>query len=95
MGNFKTCSNGHNYDSSKSVNCPYCPGNNTESNYEKTLSDFNKTQSLDDGNSSQFAKTMINEETMDFRTTAPGKGAENHCVSLVSALCKRFYRISS
>lgn len=29
MGNIKTCSNGHNYDSSLYSTCPYCPKGNT------------------------------------------------------------------
>ncbi len=35
MSNFKTCNNGHNYDADKYAVCPYCPGNDTKTDYEK------------------------------------------------------------
>jgi hypothetical protein len=77
MANFKTCINGHNYDSDQFTACPYCPANVVDTNYEKTLSDFKTTQALDDNN--QYGKTMINEETADFKKTpAYGSGAGDH-----------------
>lgn len=69
MPNFKTCVNGHNYDADQAATCPYCPANTTVTDYEKTLSNFKNTQVFDDGNGQQFNKTMINEETADFKTT--------------------------
>ena len=77
MANFKTCSNGHNYDPSKYNLCPFCPGNTASPDYEKTMLDFKKTQGMDEGNSSQFAKTMINEEKPEFKTTPTTPNAQH------------------
>jgi hypothetical protein len=78
MPNFKTCSNGHNFDAAKYSVCPYCPSNAVTSDYEKTMQDFKKTQLMDEANSNQFDKTVINEETMDLKTTLPGAGDQQH-----------------
>lgn len=77
MANFKTCNNGHNYDASKFSSCPFCPGNVGSSDYEQTMKEFKKTQMLNEGNN-QFDKTMINEETMDLKTTLSSGGASQH-----------------
>ena len=77
MANFKTCNNGHNYDESINKQCPYCPGNNAVTNLDQSMNDFKKTQLFNDGNSSQFAKTMINEETANFGKTPTGVPANN------------------
>jgi hypothetical protein len=77
MANFKTCINGHNYDAAKHKFCPFCPGNDANTDYEKTLMDFKKTQALDEVGSNQFAKTIINEETMDPKKT-PTPGGPQH-----------------
>ena len=69
MPNFKTCSNGHNYDAEKYTACPFCPGNNAEPDFQKTMTDFKNTQIFDDGNSAQFDKTVINDENIDFKKT--------------------------
>ena len=66
MANFKTCINGHNYDADEYTSCPFCPPNTANQDYEKTMTDFKKTQAPGEG---QFAKTMINEETRDFKST--------------------------
>lgn len=67
MPQFKTCNNGHNYDAEQFAECPYCPSKATLPDYEKTLTDFKHTQIFD--NNQQYKKTMINEETADFKTT--------------------------
>jgi len=72
MPNFKTCKNGHNYDADQYAECPFCPASTQGANYEKTLMDFKNTQVFEDGNIQQFNKTMINEETSDFKTTPDG-----------------------
>lgn len=72
MANFKTCSNGHNYDADKFSVCPFCPDNVENPNYEQTMKEFKKTQIMNEGNNNQFDKTMINEETMDLKTTLSG-----------------------
>ena len=72
MPNFKTCVNGHNYDADKNATCPFCPVNDENTDYEKTMMDFKKTQVFDEGNSNRFDKTMINEETRNFKTTQTG-----------------------
>lgn len=77
MTNFKTCNNGHNYDASKHNVCPFCPGNAESPDYEKTMLDFKKTQGMDEGNSNQFAKTLINEEKPDSKAT-PTFGNSQH-----------------
>ena len=79
MPNFKTCVNGHNYDADLHSLCPFCPATGNAADYEKTLMDFKNTQVFDEGNNQQFAKTVINEETADFKTTpvAGGKDAEH------------------
>ena len=76
MVNFKTCSNGHNYDASKNMACPYCPSGSTNSDYEKTLVDFKKTQIMDN-DSNNFTKTMINEETIDLKKTPTGSSSQH------------------
>lgn len=78
MANFKTCNNGHNYDAGKFTECPFCPGNVANSDYEQTMKEFKKTQSMSDGHGSQFDKTIINEETMDLKTTLTGASASQH-----------------
>jgi len=88
MANFKTCKNGHNYDASKHTVCPFCPGNIANSEYEKTMKDFKKTQLLDEDNSNQFDKTMINEETMDLKTTLTGANAPQHPFSRTTIVTK-------
>jgi hypothetical protein len=72
MANFKTCSNGHNYDAGKHNVCPFCPQVQNHENFDKTLNDFRKTQGFDEMGSSQFDKTMINEETLDMKITPTG-----------------------
>jgi hypothetical protein len=74
MAKFKTCINGHNYDAGMHDKCPYCPENVSDTDYEKTLIDFKKTQIMDEEN--QLGKTMISEEITDFKKT-PG-GASQH-----------------
>lgn len=78
MANFKTCNNGHNYDAGKFAVCPFCPENVENPNYEQTMKEFKKTQLLNDGNTNQFDKTMINEETMDLKTTLSGNNPVQH-----------------
>lgn len=79
MPNFKTCKNGHNYDVAQHSECPFCPANAQGPDYEKTLIDFKNTQVFDDGNNQQFNKTLINEETADFKTTpVHGSHAADH-----------------
>lgn len=75
MANFKTCSNGHNYDANQYAECPFCPANSSFPDYEKTVMDFKKTEAFDSG--SQFAKTMINEENIDFKKTSPGGNVQH------------------
>ena len=77
MTNFKTCNNGHNYDASQHNVCPFCPENAESPDYEKTMLDFKKTQGMDEGNSNQFAKTLINEEKSDSKAT-PTFGNAQH-----------------
>ena len=77
MANFKTCTNGHNYDASKSAVCPFCPGTIGNSDYEQTMVEFKKTQMMNEG-TMQFDKTMINEENRDLKTTLPGASASQH-----------------
>ena len=72
MANFKTCSNGHNYDADKYAVCPFCPGNSADPDYEKTMMDFKRTQMFEEGNSNQFNKTMISEDSQDFKKTQEG-----------------------
>lgn len=72
MANFKTCNNGHNYDASINSVCPFCPSNTQNADYDQTMKEFKKTQLLNDVKSNQFDKTMINEETMDLKTTLSG-----------------------
>ena len=78
MANFKTCNNGHNYDAGKFAVCPFCPENVENPNYEQTMKEFKKTQLMNDGNNNQFDKTMINEETMDLKTTLSGNNPVQH-----------------
>ena len=61
MPDFKTCSNGHNYDSIQYTVCPYCPVCNPDADYSKTMDDFKKTVLLDENGSTQFDKTVIIE----------------------------------
>lgn len=76
MANFKTCNNGHNYNADLYTVCPFCPPvSNTD--YEKTLTDFKNTQVFDQGNNQQFNKTLINEETADFKKTPVGGGSQS------------------
>jgi len=75
MANFKTCNNGHNYDGSNHSACPYCPDSNKNADYDKTMKDFKKTVLFDEAGNNQFDKTMINEETMDLKTTLSDAGA--------------------
>lgn len=77
MPNFKTCKNGHNYDADQHATCPFCPVSTQGTDYEKTLMDFKNTQLFDEGNNQQFNKTLINEETADFKTT-PVPDAADH-----------------
>jgi hypothetical protein len=86
MPNFKTCKNGHNYDAAQYSECPFCPANTQGTDYEKTMTDFKKTQVFDDGNSSQFDKTMINEETLDMKTTPVGNASSQHPFSRTTIL---------
>jgi hypothetical protein len=72
MANFKTCNNGHNYDAGKFASCPFCPDNTGNPNYDETMKEFKKTQLQNVGFNNQFDKTIINEETMDLKTTATG-----------------------
>jgi hypothetical protein len=73
MTNFKTCNNGHNYDATKHALCPFCPDSKQNSDYDETMKEFKKTQLINDGNSSQFDKTMIIENTEYFKTTLNGE----------------------
>jgi len=69
MPKFKTCDNGHNYDIEKHNSCPYCPQKNgDESEYRKTLSDFNKTLAYT--NISDLDRTVINDESQESKTIA-------------------------
>lgn len=81
MANFKTCSNGHNYNADLYTECPFCPPKSNLTDYEKTLTDFKSTQVFDQGNQ-QFNKTLISEENADFKKTpvqgAGSKPAEQH-----------------
>lgn len=79
MANFKTCNNGHNYNADLYDVCPFCPPTSNTTDYEKTLTDFKNTQVFNEGNNQQFNKTMINEETADFKKTpvSGGKGSEH------------------
>lgn len=77
MTNFKTCINGHNYEADKYPNCPYCPGNSTNTDYEKTLVDFKKTQLFDKGNINDLSKTMLNEENVELKSTPKPTGMNN------------------
>lgn len=76
MANFKTCFNGHNYDATKYAACPFCPSTSATADYERTVTDFKKTEAFDDGN--QFVKTMINEETIDLKKTPSGVSPSPH-----------------
>ncbi len=68
MSKFTTCNNGHNYDAEKYSICPYCPSKNIDqSDYRKTLSDFNKTLAYSSTN--DLDKTIINEETAELSKT--------------------------
>ena len=78
MTTFKTCINGHNYDAGKYQACPFCPSGVSIPDYDKTIIDLKKTQGFDEGNSSQFAKTMINEEKSDFKLTPSFVNAKQH-----------------
>lgn len=79
MANFKTCKNGHNYDAAQHAACPFCPSTTSGADYEKTLTDFKNTQLFDEGNNQQFNKTLINEETADFKITpVPGSEGADH-----------------
>jgi hypothetical protein len=78
MENLKTCSNGHNYDSDRYPICPFCPGGNMTSDYEKTMKDFKKTKIMDEMNNQQFDKTVINEENIDMKTTVNGTSKSDH-----------------
>jgi len=69
MPNFKTCKNGHNYDTDQYSECPFCPANSQATDYEKTLTDFKNTQLFDEGNDQQFNKTILSEDTADFKIT--------------------------
>ena len=86
MPNFKTCKNGHNYDAALHPECPFCPASTQGTDYEKTMIDFKKTQVFDDGNVSQFDKTMINEETQDMKTTPVGNASPQHPFSRTTIL---------
>lgn len=88
MANFKTCDNGHNFDADKHSVCPYCPNSVTISDYEKTLSEFKKTQVFEEQSGSQFDKTMINEETRELKTTLPGSDAPTHPFSRTTIATK-------
>jgi hypothetical protein len=88
MANFKTCNNGHNYDAGKYTVCPFCPGNVTNADYEETMKEFKKTQLMNDGQSSQFDKTIIDEETRDLKTTLSGANASQHPFSRTTIVTK-------
>lgn len=88
MANFKTCNNGHNFDADKHPVCPYCPNSVTNSDYEKTLSEFKKTQVFEEQSGNQFDKTMINEETSDFKKTLTGSDATQHPFSRTTIASK-------
>jgi hypothetical protein len=77
MTTFKTCSNGHNYDAGKYQVCPFCPTSVSNPDYEKTLIDFKKTQLLEEESNSHFAKTLINEENPDFKSTLASVNAQH------------------
>lgn len=58
MANIKTCSNGHNYDSSLYSKCPYCPkGNTAEKTFLNNVQQYSAPTELNDSGSS--AKTRI------------------------------------
>lgn len=88
MANFKTCNNGHNYDASNYIVCPFCPVKNSEADYEQTMSEFKKTQLLNDVNSNQFDKTVINEETINLKTTLSGGSASQSPFNRTSIVTK-------
>ncbi len=73
MPDFKTCSNGHNYDSIQYTVCPYCPVCNPDADYSKTMDDFKKTVLLDENGSAQFDKTVIIEENVDLKSKQPSE----------------------
>jgi hypothetical protein len=77
MPEYKTCPNGHNFDAGQYKNCPYCPANMDDSNYEKTLSDFKNTQIMEGGTTQQFQRTMISEENDMKKTPVPGKAGDH------------------
>jgi hypothetical protein len=78
MANIKTCSNGHNYDSSLYSTCPYCPkGNTGERTVMNNLQRDSAPTELNDSSSS--AKTRIvsasgynnGDKTMPFQGITP------------------------
>ncbi|MFN8241775.1 MAG: FHA domain-containing protein [Bacteroidales bacterium] len=88
MENFKTCPNGHNYDAERYPGCPYCPGSTQNPDYEKTMKEFRKTKIMDEMNSQQFDKTIINEENLDMKTTTPGGNSSSHPFSRTTIVMK-------
>lgn len=78
MADFKTCSNGHNYDGSKHPICPYCPSSKHDNDYDQNLLDFQKTVLLDESGNNQFGKTILSEENSDLEITKTGSGITPH-----------------
>jgi len=63
MANFKTCHNGHNYDSEQHEKCPYCPVNIEDIDYKQTLSEFKNTLAMTGTN--ELEKTVMDDEMAD------------------------------
>ena len=86
MSHIKTCSNGHNYDATKNVNCPYCPqsqgGNktiassNSGSEATKTVIkssvfDSSKKTVIVDSNKGSGNNTIFQQRTKIMSTESP------------------------
>jgi len=95
MAEIKTCSNGHNYDSTQYAVCPYCPVSNPDDDYSKTMDDFKKTVLLDENGSTQFDKTVIIEENIDSATTQTGLAASQNSFNKTIIVTKNENSISS
>jgi hypothetical protein len=88
MENIRTCENGHNYDANKHQTCPFCPGNVTGSNFEKSMKEFKKTKLNEEKAGHQFDKTVLNEENLETKTTLTGAGNAKHPFSRTSIVEK-------
>jgi len=95
MSEFKTCSNGHNYDSTQYGVCPYCPVANTDADYSRTMEDFKKTILLDETGGSQLDKTIIIEENTDTLTSKPVVDDSQNQLNKTIIVSKNEFDISS